>query len=321
MAILGIDIGGTKSTVGVADSSGKLLSHKTILTPNVLGPTINLGMILPVACDVIEESGASVSAIGIGCGGPLDRKSGTLHKISNLPGWEGLCLTEIFSEEFGAPAYLDNDATAAAIGEAMFGAGRGVDCFAYLTISTGIGGGIIIDGKPYRGCGENAGEFGHAKIMPEGPLCNCGDHGCLESLASGTSIARIAREGLANGARSVLDEWVSSRDEVTAELVAKAAAECDPFAAGVWSQAMYHLGIGVANVVNVLNPRLVILGGGVTRAGDMLFAPVREVVSERAMEALAADVEIVPAANGDLVGLMGAFAVAMEGTGTQRLSL
>jgi len=312
LAILGIDIGGTKSTVGVADRSGRLLSHKTIPTPNVLGPKANLSTILSVACDVREESGASIDAIGIGCGGPLDRKAGTLHKVSNLPGWEGLCLTAIFTEEFGVPAYLDNDATAAALGEAMFGAGRGIDCFIYFTISTGIGGGIIIDGKPYRGCGENAGEFGHAKIIPDGPPCNCGDRGCLESLASGTSIARIAREGLEAGAKSILDEWVCSYKDVTAELVARAAAQGDAFAREVWSSAMYHLGIGVANAVNVLNPRLVILGGGVTKAGDMLFAPVRDVVSRRAMRALAADVEIVPAANGDLTGLVGAIAVAIK---------
>lgn len=313
LAILGIDIGGTKSTVGVAEPSGKLLSHKTILTPNVLGPEINIGMILPAAYEVIRESAARIEAIGIGCGGPLDRKSGTLHKVSNLPGWEGICLTELFSEEFGVPAYLDNDATAAAIGEAMFGAGRGVDHLVYFTISTGIGGGIIVDGKPYRGCGENAGEFGHAKILPDGPPCNCGDRGCLEALASGTAIARIAREGLGRGGKSVLNEWVSTPEEVTAELVARAAAHADSFAVEVWSQAMYHLGIGIANAVNVLNPRLVILGGGVTKAGEMLFAPVREVVNERAMKTLAADVKIVPAANGDLVGLMGAFAVAIDG--------
>lgn len=313
MNILGIDIGGTKSIVGVADESGNLLAHKRILTPNALGPDINIGMILPAAYEVIQESGKRVSAIGIGCGGPLDRKTGVLHKVPNLPGWEGICLTEVFSDEFDLPAFLDNDATAAAMGEAAFGAGRGVDHFAYLTISTGIGGGIIIDGKPYRGVGDNAGEFGHAKILPDGPPCNCGDHGCLESLASGTSIARIAREGLSANPGSALNEWASSRDGVTAESVARAAAEGDDYASRVWSEAMYHLGLGVANVVNVLNPRMVILGGGVTRAGDMLFDPVRRVVSERAMKPLAADVEVVPAANGDLVGLMGAFAVAMEG--------
>ena len=310
MAILGIDIGGTKSIVGVADKSGNILAQKRIFTPNTLGPDANIAMILSAADEVIKMSGRKIAAIGIGCGGPLDRKSGTLHKVSNLPGWQGLCLTEIFSRQFGAPAYLDNDATAGAMGEVVFGAGRGVDCFAYFTISTGIGGGIIIDGKPYRGCGENAGEFGHTKILPDGPKCNCGDKGCLEALASGTAIARIAREGLNAGAKSVLMD-----SDVTAELVAHAASEGDKFACEVWSQAMYYLGIGIANVVNILNPRLVILGGGVTNAGDMLFGPVRRVVNERAMSALAVDVEIVPAANGDLVGLMGAFAVALDACG------
>lgn len=312
MTILGIDIGGTKSVVGVADESGNLLAHKRIKTPNVLGPQINIGMILPAAYDVIKQSGKRISSIGIGCGGPLDRKTGVLHKVPNLPGWEGLCLTDIFSEEFGVPAYLDNDATAAAMGEAMFGAGKGVDHLVYLTISTGIGGGIIIGGKPYRGVGDNAGEFGHMKILPDGPPCKCGDHGCLESLASGTSIARIAREGLIDNSQSALLRLADSHEDVTAELVAKAAADGDDFALRVWSEAMYHLGLGVANVVNALNPRMVILGGGVTRAGDQLFGPVRKVVSERAMKPLAADVVIVPAANGDLVGLMGAFAVAIE---------
>ena len=309
MYILGIDIGGTKTIVGVADESGKLLSHKRILTPNVLGPMINIGMILPAAYEVIEQSGKKIAAIGIGCGGPLNRETGVLDKVPNLPGWEGICLTDVFTEEFDTPAYLDNDATAAAMGEAMFGAGKGINDFAYLTVSTGIGGGIIINGKPYRGFGDNAAEFGHMKILPEGPICKCGDHGCLEALASGTSIARIAREGLPIHPKSSL----AGLDEITAEAVARAAADLVGYASTVWSEAMYHLGLGVTNVVNALNPRLVVLGGGVTKAGDMLFEPVRRVVCERAMKPLAADVEIVPAANGDLVGLMGAFAVAMEG--------
>lgn len=309
MSILGIDIGGTKTIVGVADASGRLLAHKRIETPSSLGPDANIRAIISAGRAVIDESPARVEVIGIGCGGPLDRKTGTLHAVANLPGWEGLCLTELFSEEFGGPAYLDNDATAAAVGEALFGAGRGVDHFAYFTVSTGIGGGIIIGGKPYRGSGENAGEFGHTKILPNGPPCNCGDRGCLESLASGTAIARIAREGLASHADSSL---FARGERVTAEIVARSALCGDTYAREVWSQAMYHLGLGVANVVNVLNPRLVILGGGVTNAGDLLFDPVRAVVRERAMKTLASDVEVVPAANGDLVGLMGAFAVAIE---------
>lgn len=315
MTILGIDIGGTKTIAGVADETGRILAQKRIETPGVLGPEVNLTRIKAMAREVIDRSGASIDLIGIGCGGPLDRKSGTLHKVPNLPGWEGLCLTQIFGEEFNAPAYLDNDATVAAIGEMMFGAGKGVDDFAYFTISTGIGGGIIAGGKVYRGHGDNAGEFGHMKIKPNGPPCPCGDNGCLEALASGTSIARIAREQLEDRPKTIIWNWIKTPDKVTAEMVAKAAEHGDQFATRIWKTAMLHLGLGVANVVNVLNPRLIILGGGVTRAGDLLFTPIRETVRQHAMKALADDVEIVPAANGDNVGLMGAVALAIEQNG------
>lgn len=308
MSILGIDIGGTQTTVGVADEAGKLLLHKQIPTPNVLGPHENLRSISNAAHEVVDACRCRVKAIGIGCGGPLDRKTGTLHEVSNLPGWKGLCLTEMFSAEFGAPAYLDNDATAAALGEARFGAGRGVDSFVYFTISTGIGGGIVIRGKPYRGCGDNAGEFGHMKISSDGPPCNCGDKGCLEAYASGTSIARIAREGIGLH----LDSTLATVGDITAEVVARAAAEGDAYAALVWNEAMRSLGVGIANVINAFNPRRVILGGGVTRAGGLLLDPVKATVAKRAMQALAKDVDVVIAENGPLTGLLGAIAVAME---------
>ncbi len=298
--------------VGVADESGTVLAMRRFETRGQLGPKQALDRMKEAARQVVREVGVSVDAIGIGCGGPLDRKSGTLYTVPNLPGWEGICLTAELGNEFGVPAYLENDANAAAMGEHLFGAGKGVDDFVFMIVGTGIGGGIIANGRIYRGFGENAGEIGHHKIMPDGPPCPCGDRGCLEALASGTSIARIARERLAAKPESVLWQWISSPEEVTAQLVARAASEGDEFASGVWHECMYHLGIGIANVVNILNPRLVILGGGVTKAGSMLFEPVRRVVRERAMPALAADVEVVPAKNGDLVGLMGAFAVAIE---------
>ncbi len=312
MAILGIDIGGTKTIVGVADASGVVLAMKRIETPGSMGPHNAIAAIKAAAHEVIEQSGAAIDAVGIGCGGPMDRKAGVLHDVPNLPGWKGLCLTQIFGDEFSAPAYLDNDATVAAIGEGMFGAGKGVADFAYFTVSTGIGGGIIAGGRPYRGFGDNAGEFGHMKVYPDGPQCPCGDHGCLEAMASGTSIARIARERLAGKPETILWKWIQDASEVTAEMVSQGAASKDNLCSAVWADAMYALGLGVANVVNCLNPRLVILGGGVTRAGDLLFEPVRKVVRERAMKALADDVEVVPAANGDLVGLMGAIALAIE---------
>ncbi|MGI6294638.1 MAG: ROK family protein [Armatimonadota bacterium] len=308
--VLGIDIGGTKSIVGIADRAGTLLAHKRVSTPNALGPDANLNTILAASHQVIGESGGQIKAIGIGCGGPLDRKSGVLHKVANLPGWEGICLTKLFQNEFGAPAFLDNDATAAALGEARYGAGKRFDDFIYLTVSTGIGGGIIIGGQPYRGRGENAGEIGHTKIIPDGPPCKCGDRGCLEALSSGTAIARIAKEGLPSHPDSSLNNL---KDPLTAEAVAKAAKNGDSYAAEVWQDAMYHLGIGIANVVNILNPQAVIIGGGVANAGEMLFEPVTKTVKQRAMKVLAADVEILPSAHGDLIGVVGAVAIAWEG--------
>jgi glucokinase len=310
--ILGFDIGGTKTMVGVAEESGKVLAMQRFETKGNLGPEQALSRMKEAARRVINEAGVTPDVIGIGCGGPLDRKSGTLYTVPNLPGWEGICLTREFGDEFGVPAFLENDANAAAMGEHLFGAGKGVDDFVFLIVGTGIGGGIIANGRIYRGFGDNAGEIGHHKIIPEGPLCPCGDRGCLEALASGTSIARIAREQLDQKPETLLWQWISSPEEVTAELVARAAGQGDSFASSIWQECMYHLGIGVANVVNILNPRLVILGGGVTKAGELLFEPVRRIVRERAMPALAADVEVVPAKNGDLVGLMGAFAVALE---------
>lgn len=311
MGILGIDIGGTKSIVGVADQQGKLLSHKRILTPGVLGPNLNIGMILAAADEVANEAGVRIDAIGIGCGGPIDQETGALLQVPNLPGWEGIAPTEIFNDHFGVPAFIENDATAAALGELMYGAGKGVQDFVYFTVSTGIGGGIVIGGSLIRGCGGNAGEFGHMKIIPNGgPECTCGDSGCLESLSSGTSIARTARERLKKSTKTSLRKMVKSVDEITAEHVAVAAEQGDDFAQNVWFEAMYYLGIGVANVINAFNPQLVIMGGGVTKAGAWFFGPVCEIAMERAMKPLAGDVEIVPAANGDLVGLMGAVAVA-----------
>ncbi|MGQ9454780.1 MAG: ROK family protein [Armatimonadota bacterium] len=312
MYILGFDIGGTKTMVGVADEFGTLLAMRRFETRGELGPEQALARMKDAAHEVLEEAGVAADVIGIGCGGPLNRRSGMLYTVPNLPGWEGICLTREFGDHFHVPAYLENDANAAAMGEHLFGAGRGVDDFVFLIVGTGIGGGIIANGRIYRGFGENAGEIGHHKIKPDGPPCPCGDRGCLEALASGTSIARIAREGLAQHPDTVLWQWVASPEEVTAELVARGARAGDEYASRVWQECMYSLGLGVANVVNILNPRLVVLGGGVTKAAELLFEPVRRVVKERAMPALAEDVEVVPAKNGDLVGLMGAFAVAID---------
>ncbi len=311
--VLGIDMGGTKSIVGIADGSGNMLDHERIETPGSLGPDPNIAAINEAAHRLIDRTGVTVDSVGVGCGGPLDRAAGIVHMIPNQPGWEDTHVVGMFEDEFGVPVLIENDANAAALGEMTFGEGKGVSDFVYFTVSTGIGGGIVAGGKIYRGHSDNAAEFGHQKIRSDGPPCTCGDRGCLESLASGSSIARIARENMSAHPNTIIHGWISSRDEVTAELVARAAKQRDPFASKVWDEAMRNLGLGVANVVSILNPQLVIIGGGVSKAGEMLFDPVRLVVVERTMPALSDGLRIVPAAHRDLAVLYGLFALAIQG--------
>lgn len=300
MPYLGIDIGGTKTIVAFADDSGSIIVQQSLRTPRNQGPSAVLSEISRAAhALLINHKPSAIShptAVGIGCGGPLDPDRGVILTAPNLPGWENLPLVDYFSNVFNAPAYLDNDVNLAALAEARKGAGIGVDHLAYFNIGTGIGGGIVIGGKLYRGCG-NAGEFGHQVILPDGPPCLCGKHGCLESLASGTSIARRAKE---------------SGLSLTAEEVAQAARAGDAIAARIMNETAEYLGLGVANVVNILNPRMVVLGGGVMKSADLLLDGIRRTVNERAMTQLANDVQIVPGILGDQAGITGALLIALE---------
>lgn len=236
--------------------------------------------------------------------------------VPNLPGWNGLPLVDLFAEEFDCKTLLENDANAAALGEARLGAGRGFEDFAYFTVSTGIGGGIIAGGKVYHGTDDNAGEFGHQIILPDGPRCNCGNWGCLESLASGTAIARRTREKLAGGRFSKMLEMVGGDiAKADAQVAAEAARMGDSLALDIWEETGKYLGLGVANIINILNPKRVVIGGGVSKVGDLLFEPARRVAKARAMRDLARVADIVPAELGDDGGILGALCLALEPEG------
>jgi glucokinase len=262
---------------------------------------------------LIELSGVqSIYGIGIGCGGPLDRETGVILSSPNLPGWRDVPLRQIIQDALGAPVTLDNDANAAALAEARFGAGRQIQNFIYLTISTGIGGAIVINGQLYHGSTGNAGEFGHQTLNPNGPLCLCGKRGCLEAYASGTSIARCAREA-AQSQQTLITQFVDGDlDRINADIVSFAARKGDQVALELWEQAGCHLGHGIANAINIINPERVILGGGVTKAGDLLFVPTRRYAAKWTMPELFRNVEIVPAELGDDIGIYGAAVLAME---------
>jgi glucokinase len=316
--ILGIDIGGTKLAVGVATAEGRLLSEARRPSGAADGPDAVIGRVVDLARTAVADAGltmAEIDRIGIGCGGPLDPWRGVVLNALNNPGWIDIPLTDRIGEALGRPAFLDNDANAAALGEHRFGAGRGIANLVYLTVSTGVGGGVVADGRLLRGENGNAAELGHLTVDAHGRRCHCGSIGCLEAYASGTNIAARAREALA-----ATDEPSRLREvdgaSLTAADVSAAAASGDPLAARIWGETMTLLGAGIASMIHAFNPALVVLGGGVTGAGDLLFAPVRRVVHERTMPWLHEVARIVPAELGDRTGILGAVAVALDGPRT-----
>jgi glucokinase len=314
--ILGIDIGGTKLAVGVARADGEVLAEAREPSHAEQGPDAMIDRTTRMAAEVVGDAGLrldDVTAIGIGCGGPLDPWAGVVHNALNNPGWIDVPLVARIEGELGRPAYLDNDGNAAALGEHRFGAGRGVRNMVYLTVSTGVGGGLILDDRLYHGENGNGGELGHISVRVSGGRpCHCGAIGCIEAYCSGTNIAARFREAAETGA----DTTLHGRDDITAKDVADAAREGDALARAVWDETTELLGGGIVSIVHAFNPRLVVLGGGVTHAGDILFDPVHRILGERAMPWLAEPVRIVPAELGDRTGILGAVAVALQRIGS-----
>jgi glucokinase len=307
--VLGFDIGGTKLAAAVITSDGG--PHGVVIEPTrreqgwptVLERLFDMGRRAIATAEL-----GRIAAVGIACGGPLDAVSGTLLAPPHLPGWDEVPIGRLAEEAFGVPSALQNDATAAALGEYRYGAGRGTSTMLYLTVSTGIGGGAVVDGRLHLGAAGNAAEFGHVTVRRGGRACSCGRLGCIEAYASGTSIAARAREAVAAGRASTL----AGLSAITAEDVSRAAAAGDPLARELWAETVDLLGAAVTDLVNVFEPDLVVLGGGVTRAGAMLLDPVRELVAAEAMRPAAAAARVELAGLGDLAGVVGAGAVGQE---------
>jgi len=314
--VLAVDLGGTKIIAAVVLPGGKIISRKYCLTLADKGPEAVIDRLVSAANSAISQAKLETSelaGIGIAAAGILDTEKGIITTSANLPNWHDVPLREIVADRLGITTYLINDASAAALGEHRFGVGKGVDNLIYLTVSTGIGGGIIIDGKLYSGTDGCAGELGHMTIEAHGPQCKCGNFGCLEVLASGTAMAKEAAERLSQGEASSIIEFAEGRlENITAETVALAARQGDPLACDIVSRAASYLGIGLANLVNIFNPELIVIGGGVSKMGDMLLEPARKVVKERAFQLPARTVRIVRACLGSNAGIMGAVAYIFE---------
>jgi glucokinase len=318
--ILGIDIGGSKIAVALGTPDGIVLSERLAPSDAARGPDAMIGTAIEMSREAVADAGLElddVDRIGIACGGPLDPWRGIVHNALNNPGWVDIPLVDRIQSALGRPAFLDNDANAAALGEHRFGAGRGVADFVYLTVSTGIGGGVVAGDRLLRGANGNAAELGHLTVDARGRRCHCGSTGCLEAYASGTNIALRAREALAaSEAPSPLRDV--DPESLTAADVVDAVAGEDPLAISVWDETTTLLGAGIASVIHAFNPSRVLLGGGVTKAGDLLFEPLRRVVAERTMPWLHDVVSIMPAELGERAGVLGAVAVALDPATTNR---
>lgn len=283
---LGIDLGGTKILTAVVDIRGKMLSRDHSITPAAKGQEAVIDAILQSTSRALQQANvppSDLAAIGVGAPGLSNPETGVLYTSPNLPGWKDVPLRDVVAADIGAPAYLINDANAAAIGESQFGAGRNARNFIYITVSTGIGGGIVIDRRIYTGSIGTAGELGHMVISDSGPLCNCGNTGCWEVLASGTALAREARRLIESGAETTMLSYTEQQiEKVTAEIVHQAALAGDALAARLIARTAYYLGVGLANLINMFNPELIVIGGGLSNIGDMLLLPAYEEAGRRA---------------------------------------
>jgi len=312
--IIGIDLGGTNIRAAVVDHIGEIIAYGHRQTLANEGPRAVIDRMIDAAREVMAKAGLAqcqVAAVGVGSPGPLDIEAGVTLSPATLPGWDRVPIRQLIEEGLGIPTTLENDANAAALGEHCFGAGRGVDHMIYVTVSTGIGGGLILDGTLYHGATGMAGEIGHTTILADGPLCGCGNRGCLEALASGSAIARRAREIVTSGVPTRIANLANGNiDLITAKLVADAASEGDVEAEKILSEAMDYLGTGMASLVNLFNPELVVIGGGLAHIGERLFGPVRHIIKQRAFLAQAQAARVVPAELGDHAGVLGASEVA-----------
>lgn len=312
--VVGVDLGGTKIYTALAGEDGRVLAEIKVPTGAEKGLQHVVGRIVE-SVEQVQKAAAvpprTVRALALGAPGPLDTATGIIHYAPNLR-WRNVHIRQILEERTAIPVMLDNDANLAALGEHVFGAGRGVENMVYITVSTGIGGGLILGGKIYRGITDEAGEIGHMTIQPYGPLCSCGNRGCLEAVASGTAIAREARDLVAGGAgQAILAAAGGDPKKISAAVVASAAAGGDVEAVSIINKAARFLGIGIANILNLLNPSLVVLGGGVMEAGELIWKEIKHEVQNRALEAAWAVARLVPAELGGRAGIMGAIGLAL----------
>jgi len=312
---LGIDIGGTKSAVIAGRENMEILERISFPTDTQKGPSHAINLLLKSATSIIEKLGLyGLQAVGISCGGPLDSRKGIVQSPPNLPGWDNIPIVKLFTDEFNVPAYLQNDANACALAEWKFGAGKGTQNMVFLTFGTGMGAGIIINGKIYSGTNDLAGEVGHIRLADNGPEAY-GKKGSFEGFCSGTGIALIAKEiitqKLERGEKVSFCSKAEDAGNLTTKVIAEAAVKGDKTAIDIFKFSGKQLGKGLSILIDILNPELIVIGSIYSRCTQFLEPACMEVIGQEALEPSRSVCRIVPAALGEQVGDFASLSVAM----------
>jgi glucokinase len=314
---VGIDLGGTFVKAGLVAEDGGI-SHATQMATdaNAGGPAV-ARQIAAIARRIFDASGTRVVGIGLGSPGLINAETGVVDFSPNFEGWTHVPLAQYVRAELGdlahLPVFLENDVNAMALGELTYGAGRGTRNMVAMTLGTGVGGGVVVDGNVYHGATNTAGEIGHMTVVPDGRRCGCGNDGCLEALVGTAGLLARTREAIASGRSSALAPY---RDDLTPRRIADAANDGDELARGIFAETGRYIGIVLASLANLLNPEMAVIGGGIAAAGeDLLFRHIRGEVRRRAMDIPANAMRVVPAALGNDAGIVGSAAVALRAAG------
>jgi glucokinase-like ROK family protein len=292
--VIGIDMGASHLSIILTDFSARVIDEIEVPFRVADGPNPCISQLNTLMEDLLTKNQLSftnISALGLGVPGPIASESGTVYAPPIMPGWGGYPIQANLEAKWGFPISLNNDAELGALGEWAYGVGRGENHLAYIKVGSGIGSGLLLNGQIYRGATGSAGEIGHLTIEENGPLCDCGNSGCLEALAGGKAIARQAREAIQKGQRTLLSS-MGPVEALTARDVASAARRGDLVSQKIIANAGRYLGIAIAGLVNLFNPRTVVVGGGVAQIGDLLLQPIRDTVTQRSLQASARTVKI-----------------------------
>ncbi len=307
--IVGVDLGGTNVRAAVIDRRGHILGEGREPSLAMEGFDVTVSQIIQAIRSALSNASLDtyeIAGVGMGVPGWHNSKEGIVCWSPNFKDWRGVQLLEPIRKALGVPIYMGNDANMAALGEFSFGAGRDVNSLVMLTLGTGIGGGIVIDGKPLVGTSEGGAEIGHTIIVPDGPRCGCGRFGCLEALAKVDAIVERAARKIQMGRPSVLIQDIDWPEwNVTPADIAKAAQDGDEVAIETMAETAYYVGIGVSNAINLLNPEMVVIGGGISLAGDVLWDPLQRTIDAVTLTQNRRACKVVAAQLGDAAGIMG----------------